>query len=246
MHDGVGTDHSVLFSLNELRSLESERIRDEEAAAEERLRAIERAQFAAAEEARRLAEERHRAQAAEKRREADARERARRQQELRLIEAEARLDEETQLRLEAARQEAEARADAELKAARPVGTIVALTVGALIAVGSIGTFLMRSEDRVLEREQAALATELQSERAATLAQKEREARRFTEEMAGLKQRLTQASSQAERQRLAASMAEATVAHQRRAAAARRAEASKKVAAAAPLSALTAGADLLGN
>src|SRR3954469_23181903 len=105
MHDGVNTrsDNSVLFSLNELHSLEAERIAEEAAEETARLVAIERARKEAEAQAREVVEtERLRLELTAKV-EADTRERVRREAEIRLIEAEARLEQEAQARLEAAR-----------------------------------------------------------------------------------------------------------------------------------------------
>lgn len=224
------SDNSVLFSLSQLKALETERIRAEAEAEAARLAAIAKARRDAEERARLAAEAERRADEERRQRERDERERARRQAQLKLIEAEARMEEEAQRLIEAARLESEARVKIELDRARPVGTIVALSVAALLAVVGLGGWLMHSEDVAAQERRAVLAHELEARHAAMQAAADAERARFDAEMGKLRERLAAAETAAERDRLQEKMAEAARAHERRALAAKR-DAVKKMAAA---------------
>ena len=224
-------DNSVLFSLSQLKTLEDERIADEAAAAAARAAAAERARREAEEGARAAVENERRAADERRRREAQERERARRAEELRLIEAEARMEEEAQRRLEAARRQSEAQVAAELRAQRPVGMILTLASAALLAVGGLGVWLMRSEDDAELRSRAALAEVAAREQAATASQLEQRAR-LDAELAAVRQRLAATAPAPEPPRAAARPARPV-----------RRVTRKKVAAAAPAAPLPSALDI---
>ena len=143
------------------------------------------------------------------------------------------MEEEAQRLIEAARLESEARVAAELKRARPVGTILTLSLAALLAVAGVGTWLMQSEDAAVARNRAEMAQQLEARQAAAAAAAEAERARFEAEMGKLRERLAAAATAAERERLHAKMADAARAHERRAQAARRDSVKKMAAAAKP-------------
>jgi colicin import membrane protein len=122
-------DSSVLFSLNELRTIEEERCL-EEAEAERMSREAAARELKAAEEARRrLIEEAEREAAREReheRREAEER--------LRLREAELRVEAERQALVERMRLDADAKAVLSLRRSFPVGRVIA---GGLLSVGLV-------------------------------------------------------------------------------------------------------------
>ncbi|MCU1281461.1 MAG: hypothetical protein JWM53_5007, partial [bacterium] len=127
-----------------------------------------------------------------------------------------RMEEDAERLIEAARQEAQARADAEIAAASPVAAIATLAVAALLAVAGLGAWLMHAEDAAVARSRARAARIFDEERAAVVAQEQGERQRFEAEMGRLKQRLASAATQAERERVQQKMAEASLAHLRRA------------------------------
>ncbi len=131
-------ESSVLFSLRELRSIEEERIAEEEAARrraeEERRRAVEEAERRAREE-----QEARRAAAEEaERRGREEVEKRHREERLRVEEAERRARVEAQASLEQQRlhKEMELRA-MELQKKRPTALIAIATI-LLLAVGGLG------------------------------------------------------------------------------------------------------------
>jgi hypothetical protein len=117
-----------------------------------------------AEQTRQNDEERHR-------RESDERERARREALLRQIQAEARLEHQAE------------------RAARPVATLVALAVSALLALFGFGSWLMHAEDAELAQRRAAVAGAVEQERAVTLAQHQAARTRFEGDLAHLRGRI---------------------------------------------------------
>ncbi|HYU15842.1 MAG TPA: hypothetical protein VEL05_07220 [Candidatus Acidoferrum sp.] len=155
-------ESSVLFSLRELRSIEEERIAEEEAARrradEERKRAAEDAErrVREAEEARRLA-----AEEAERRGREEA-ERHHREGRLRVEEAERRARVEAQAQLEQQRlhKEMELRA-MEVQRKRPTA-LIAVAVILLVAVGGLGFFAYKKsqESEQLDKQLAALQQQM--------------------------------------------------------------------------------------
>jgi hypothetical protein len=130
-------------------------------------REVEERIWREAEKTRQNDEERHR-------RERDARERERRDALLRQIQAEARIENQ-----------------APRVPSRPVATLAALAVSALLALVGFGTWLMHAEDVAQAQRSAVLARAAEAERASTLAQKEVRLR-FEGDLAQLRGRLAAA------------------------------------------------------
>jgi hypothetical protein len=160
MHEGVGeqSDGSVMFSLKELRELETERIVSEAAAERQRELALELAHEEASARAALMAESHHRALIDAQREAEAARARVERENELRLIAMEARLHQEAELQLAQARREAQARAQAALRKASPLRRIAPVLAVVLLAATATVGWIMHSGEQQLERDrQAALA-----------------------------------------------------------------------------------------
>jgi colicin import membrane protein len=155
-------ESSVLFSLRELRSIEEERIAEEEAARrradEERRKAAEESERRVrdAEDARRLA-----AEEAERRGREEA-ERHHREGRLRVEEAERRARVEAQAQLEQQRlhKEMELRA-IEVQRKRPTA-LIAVAVLLLMAVGGLGLFAVKKsrESEQLDKQLSALQQQM--------------------------------------------------------------------------------------
>jgi colicin import membrane protein len=165
-------DNSVLFSLNELKTLEDDRLRAEAEAVKARRQAELRARIDAQEQAWCEAEAAAQAARDEAARQAEARERARLDEEVRAIQAEARMDEEAERLLDAARLEAEAHIDEmRAKARRPVWNVVALSLGAVAAVGGLGAWMMSRADAATARSEAVVQKHVAAKRARLVARR---------------------------------------------------------------------------
>jgi hypothetical protein len=162
-------ESSVLFSLRELRSIEEERIQEEDAAKrraeEEKVRAREDAERRTREEE----ESRRRAIEDAERRERETREQRERDDRLRVEEAERRARVEAQASLEQQRmhKELEIRA-VEAQRKKPTW-LIAVAGGLVIAVGLLGfwAYNKSQESDRKEREAAARLESLQQEMATT-------------------------------------------------------------------------------
>jgi flagellar basal body-associated protein FliL len=215
-------ENSVLFSLRELRSIEETRVKEEEDAAK------------MAEEARiraRMDEERRRADAeeAEKQRQLEAarleRETAEarvREEGLRIQETEARARAEHQANLEAQRlaHEMEIR-KTEASKKRPVALVVAMLIFALVTVGAVLFMIQRSNEKE-EADKKRAEAELRAEEDRKIReQKERETaelkatvdaliaaqKDLDNQMRESERQLAAATSQADRDKVAARQAE---------------------------------------
>lgn len=215
-------ENSVLFSLRELRSIEETRVKEEEDAAK------------SAEEARiraRMDEERRRAEAeeAEKQRQLEAarleRETAEarlREEGLRIQETEARARAEHQANLEAQRlaHEMEIR-KTEASKKRPVALVVAMLVFAVITVGAVLFMVQRSNEKA-EADKKRQEAELRAEQDRKIREeKEKETAELKATVDGLiaaqkdldnqmresERQLAAATSQADRDKVAARQAE---------------------------------------
>lgn len=160
-------ESSVLFSLRELRSIEEERIAEEEAA---RRRAEEERKRAAEEAERRVREEAEaRRQAAEdaERRGREEVERRHREERLRVEEAERRARVEAQANLEQQRlaHEMELRA-MEVQRKRPTA-LIAVAAVLLLAVGGLGflAYKKSQESEQLDKQLAALLDQIDKTKA---------------------------------------------------------------------------------
>jgi colicin import membrane protein len=186
------SDSSVLFSLNELRSLELQRQREEEEFQRARIAAEERTRE---EEARRLREEEERrAHEAEEARRAAELERERRVFEEKRKQREEALQAEIerQARLEAARVEAETRAQLEL---RPRSLMPLIAAAGVIAAGGIAMFVVMSRhDARVAAEQAAMAAKIRAEERAADAVRQDDRRRVQATIEALEKRLAAARS----------------------------------------------------
>jgi hypothetical protein len=155
-------ESSVLFSLRELRSIEEERIAEEESARrraeEERRRAAEEAERRAREEE----EARRRAIEEAERRGREELERVHREERLRVEEAERRARVEAQANLEQQRMahEMELRAE-EVRRKRPTA-LIAIAAILLLAVGGLGfvAYKKSQESEEKDRQLAALQDEM--------------------------------------------------------------------------------------
>jgi cation transport ATPase len=140
--------NSVLFSLEELRRIEEERVAAEHQAEQNRVAAAEQAKL---DEQRRLeAEEQARIQAEEARvkAEQEAREQADREERIRIAEAERRARVEAEMKLQQQKIAAEAEAAAKVKARKLRNTILAISGIAVIALSGLGFWLYKAnEDR---------------------------------------------------------------------------------------------------
>jgi hypothetical protein len=160
-------EDSLLFSLRELRTIEADRVRDEEAAQAARAAAEVAARQAELERVIEQQEQRARdLQAAEAARLAEAEQQAR-ESALRLEEAERRARIEGQMRLEEARMRMEIEATAAHGARRkPVGLIV-IAVTLFVAVAGLGVFAyqkMQANERA-EQDRLAVVAQMQRESA---------------------------------------------------------------------------------
>jgi len=215
-------ENSVLFSLRELRSIEESRVKEEEDAAKQ------------AEEARiraRMDEEKRRADAeeAEKQRQLEAarleRETAEarvREEGLRIQETEARARAEHQANLEAQRlaHEMEIR-KTEASKKRPVALVVAMLLFAVITVGAVLFMIQRSNEKAeadKKRREAEIAAEKDREIAKQKDQETRELKATVDaliaaqkdldnQMRESERQLAAATSQADRDKVAARQAE---------------------------------------
>jgi colicin import membrane protein len=146
-------ENSVLFSLNELRSIEEERqqeaVDSKRRAEEERIRAKQEAERAARE----AAESRQRAIEEAERAARDASERASREERIRIEETErrARIDAQSQIEQQRLAQEMQIRA-IEAQKKRPTG-LIAMAVVLVLAVAGLAIFLVKRSNEAEKREQ---------------------------------------------------------------------------------------------
>jgi hypothetical protein len=160
-------ENSVLFSLNELRSIEEER---QQEAVDSRRRAEEdrvRSQMEAERRAREEAEAKRRAIEDAERNQREAIERAQREDRVRIEEAERRARVEAQAQLEQQRMSQEMQLRAmEAQKKRPTG-LIAVAAILVIAVVGLGVFLYQrsQEAEKKEREYAAYRAEVDAKTA---------------------------------------------------------------------------------
>ncbi len=190
-------ENSVLFSLRELRTLESDRVRGEEEAEEARHLAARRAREA---EVRRAEELEHARRAADQERErAIQRERERQALEgrLRLEEAERLAHIEATARVEQTRIEAEARARVNRKPA-PLGAMAAGALALVLGAAGLIGYLVHTHNLELAHQQAVLHKQSEDARIALQARNDAEMRRLQREKDDLDQLLKKAKSDADR------------------------------------------------
>jgi colicin import membrane protein len=203
-------ENSVLFSLNELRNIEQDRVRGEEEAERARIEAERRARedeirrAKEAEEAKRRAEEDRIRQAHEEK------ERVAREHDLRLKEAERRAQIDAAARLEQARIEAEARARIEGKKF-PTTQVVAGVVALVVLAGSIMGYLVYNHNQELARANAEAQQRLDSERKKLLAEEQQRQGALQKQIDEMQSQLSKATNDAEKAQIRARIAAATAA-----------------------------------
>jgi colicin import membrane protein len=215
-------ENSVLFSLRELRSIEETRIKEEEDAAKTAEEARIRARMEEERRQREAEEAKVRAAEDAARREQDAHNQRVREDALRVQEAEARARAEHQANLEAHRlqQEMEIRRQ-EVQKKWPVWLVVAVGIFAVITIGAV-IFMVQSSNKADQEKRDRQAAEVKRQEAERIAkQKEQETAELKAQVDGLiaaladldnqmkesERQLTAATSQAERDKVAARQAE---------------------------------------
>jgi colicin import membrane protein len=203
-------ENSVLFSLNELRNIESDRVRGEEEAERQRIEAERRAREEEIRRAKEAEEAKRRAEEDRVRRDIEEKERIVRENELRLKESERRAQIEAAAKLEQARIEAEARARIEGKKF-PTTQVVAGVIGLVVLAGGIMGYLVYNHNQELARTQAELTRKADEERKTLIAQQAAEQAKLKRELEDLQGQLDKASNDAERAQIRAKMAAASAA-----------------------------------
>jgi hypothetical protein len=215
-------ENSVLFSLRELRSIEETRVKEEEDAAKTAEEARIRARMEEERRQRDVEEAKVRAAEEAARRDSDAREQRVREDQVRVQEAEARARAEHQAQLEAHRlqQEMEIRRQ-EVQKKWPVWLVVAVGIFAVITIGAV-IFMVQSSNKA---DQAAIAKRkaddeaAEAKKKADAAEAEKVALKQTvdaliaasedldRQMKESERQLSAATSQADRDKVAARQAE---------------------------------------
>ncbi len=215
-------ENSVLFSLRELRSIEETRVKEEEDAEKSAEEARIRARMDDERRVREADEAKTHAAEQAARRDSETREQRVREDAVRVQEAEARARADHQASLEAHRlqQEMEIR-KTEASKKRPVALVVAMLVLAAITVGAVLFYVQRSNEKALADRKAQDA-KVQSEKDRDIAaQKIKETAELKAQVDGLisalsdldnqmkesERQLGAASSQADRDKVAARQAE---------------------------------------
>jgi colicin import membrane protein len=158
-------ENSVLFSLKELRNIEDDRVREEDAQKQARLEAERQAKLEAERQTREAEAAKIREAEEKVAREKREREHHEREGQLRLQEAETRAQIEARERLERARIEAEAHAKIHSKpfpTAKVVGGVIAL----LVMFGIGATMLVQNKNEEAARQRLEAAEKFKAERAA--------------------------------------------------------------------------------
>ncbi len=197
-------ENSVLFSLNELRNIESDRVRSEEEAERQRIEAERRAREDEIRRAKEAEEAKRRAEEDRVRRDIEEKERIVRENELRLKESERRAQIEAAAKLEQARIEAEARARIEGKKF-PTTQVVAGVIGLVVLAGATMGYLVYNHNQELARTQAEAAAQLEAAQKKAAAERAAEERALQAKLAELQGQLDKASNDAERAQIRAKM-----------------------------------------
>lgn len=145
--------NSVLFSLEELRRIEEERVAAERDAERRSVEAQRQAQLDAQKRAQEEEEARLRAEEDRKRAEQDARDHADREERIRIAEAERRARVEAEMKLQQERIAAEADAEARVKARHLRNTILGIAAAAILALSGLGYFLYLKSEETTRKEQ---------------------------------------------------------------------------------------------
>jgi colicin import membrane protein len=206
-------ENSVLFSLNELRNIESDRVRTEEEAERARIEAERRAREDEIRRAKEAEEAKRRAEEDRIRRDIEEKERIVRENELRLKESERRAQIEAAAKLEQTRIEAEARARMEGKKF-PTTQVVAGVVGLVLLAGATMGYLVYNHNQELARQQAEMQQKADQERKTLLAQQALEQAKLKKELDELQGQLDKATNDAERAQIKAKIAATAAAKSR--------------------------------
>lgn len=201
-------ENSVLFSLRELRNIEDERVKQEEAEDRARIDAERKAREEEIRRAKEAEEQKRRDEEDKVRQQQLERERIERDAQLRLQETEKRAQIEAATRLEEARLAAEG---AERAAAQklPVKSIIGGIVALILVAGGVMAYLVNKHNSDLREQQAAAEAKRQSEIAALRQKQEEEKKAFEKEIADLQGSLEKASTEAEKSKIRAQLAAAT-------------------------------------
>jgi colicin import membrane protein len=200
-------ENSVLFSLNELRNIESDRVKGEEEAERARIEAERRAREEEIRRAKEAEEAKVRAEQDRIRREAEEKDRIAREHDLRLKESERRAQIEAAAKLEQHRIEAEARARIEGKKF-PTGQVVGGVIALVVLAGSIMGYLVYSHNQELARTQAELQAKADQDRKQLMAQQAAEQAKLNKQLEDLKGELDKAQNDEERAKIKAKMLQA--------------------------------------
>ena len=201
-------ENSVLFSLNELRNIEQDRVRTEEETERQRIEAERRAREEEIRRAKEAEEAKRRAEEERVRRDQDEKERVVRENELRLKESERRAQIEAAAKLEQARIEAEARARIEGKKF-PTTQVVLGVVGLVVVAGALMGYLVYNHNQELARTQAEMSRQAQEERQKLMAEEAVRQKQLEKQLADLQGQLDKATNDAERAQIRAKMAVAS-------------------------------------
>jgi colicin import membrane protein len=197
-------ENSVLFSLNELRNIESDRVRGEEDAERARIEAERRAREDEIRRAKEAEEAKRRAEEDRIRRDIEEKERIVRENELRLKESERRAQIEAAAKLEQARIEAEARARIEGKKF-PTTQVVAGVIGLVVLAGATMGYLVYNHNQELQRTQIEAAQRLEAAQKQAAAERAAEEHKLQGQLTELQAQLDKASNDAERAQIRAKM-----------------------------------------
>jgi colicin import membrane protein len=200
-------ENSVLFSLNELRNIEQDRVRTEEEAERARIEGERRAREEEIRRAKEAEEAKRRAEEDRIRREQDEKDRIVREHDLRLKESERRAQIEAAAKLEQARIEAEVHARAKF----PTTQVVIGVIGLVVLAAGIMSYLVYNHNEELRRTQAELTQKADAEKKRIMAEEETRQRALQKQLADLQGQFDRASSEAERQKIKAQIAQTAAA-----------------------------------
>lgn len=201
-------ENSVLFSLRELRNIEDERVKQEEAADRARIEAERKAREDEIRRAKEAEEQKRRDEEERLRREQLERERIEKDAQVRLAESERRAQIEAATALEQARIQAEAHAAAAAKKL-PVKQIVGGIIGLIIATGGVMGYLIHKHNQELKEQQIAAEKQRQAEIAALQKKQEEERKALDKQISDLQGSLEKASTEAEKNKIRSEIAAAT-------------------------------------
>ena len=201
-------ENSVLFSLRELRNIEDERVKQEEAEDRARIEGERKAREDEIRLAKEAEEQKRRDEEDRIRGEQLERERIERDGQLRLQESEKRAQIEAATRLEQARIQAAAHAAAAAKRL-PVKRIIGGIAALILVSGGVMGYLVNKHNTELKEQQAAAEAKRQSEIAVLRHQQEEENKAYEKEVAELKGSLEKASTEAEKAKIREKLAAAT-------------------------------------